>query len=971
MQRKQSTIFARILFPMILVAAIQSAVLIGIILAGGVSEELDENAYESLCQQTGSRASEFQKKMTGWGNLGDFADYVEATYSEKGNMESVESKKDFLLEISPFLVSVLRQNKVNGAYIILTDKEEQIPSQGSEITRYGVCIRDLDAEGGHKNDGDLLIDRAPSSVANKIGFPLDTWWESTYKLNEKSDYFYSPLMAIKDEPGLDSDDYRYWSNPYKLSGDDPQVISCSIPLFAPNGQAFAVLGVEIKQNYIESFLPSEEVLEEGKGIYVFAKRNGDEFLPIVHKGFMYSRFMSESESIKFANNPIYADCYKLVDRQDKGQVASLHPLALYNKDAAFADQDFALLAIVQQDELLSFSQNVRSSVLLASVISLLLSILGAFVIGKFFTVPIKSLVEKVRSSTECGQKLGRVNIYEIDELIRSIEELNIGISESEKKTADIIRMSGLMVGTFEVDLRAGQVFVGEEFFRVMEGSGLSESCAENPRSFDLAMRGLGSHLVTSGYDGADWVFCFGERWIRLKFSSSATRITGIVMDITEEMNERRQIEYERDHDSLTGLLNRRAFQQKLAAIFSAPEGVGIGAMLMMDVDNLKYINDSFGHDCGDNYLRLVSSVLKEFEGEKSIAARISGDEFLMFFYGKTNTTILWDKIEEIRKRMGESFITLPQNAVLHSKVSGGIAWCPENSKEPNSLIKFADFAMLQMKRNQKGSFGNFKIEEYRENRLMAESVDEVYRLLDNETVDFFFQPIVHMPSGSIHAYEALMRPMSETIKSPAEALSLAKAIGCLYRMEELTWFKSLEKVQANLPLFGSARLFINSIPNQNLGNKDFETLKEKYSHLMGRVVVEITEEEKAGDESRQHFKLLKQAGIEIAIDDYGSGYNGQVMLLDLNPGYVKIDMSIVRGITKDANRRDVISALVGYGRERNIKIIAEGVETSEELKILVELGVEYVQGYALQRPMPLPCKLSTEAQQLLNSVQNL
>ncbi|MEG1426332.1 MAG: bifunctional diguanylate cyclase/phosphodiesterase, partial [Oscillospiraceae bacterium] len=523
----------------------------------------------------------------------------------------------------------------------------------------------------------------------------------------------------------------------------------------------------------------------------------------------------------------------------------------------------------------------------------------------------------------------------------------------------------------EIDKQTKQVFIGGEFFVVMGDTFLNKESMNQRAGFSENMQMLDAYIVSHDTYENTYVYHFpkSKKWVRLKISDGAVKCLGIVLDISNEMQDREKIEYERDHDVLTELLNRRAFHHKLSELFQESEKLEIAAMIMMDVDNLKYVNDNFGHDYGDRYLRTVAGVLKNLESKQRIVARISGDEFMMFLYGYQKKEEIIDIVQLLHTQMAESFLMLPNAEKFKIRISGGVAWYPDDSREQNSLIKFADFTMLQTKKNHKGHFDFFAREEYRENRYLVESVDEINHLIDEELVDYFFQPIVNIKTGVIYAHEALMRPYGGTITSPAEALSLARAIGSLYRMERLTWLNSLKKIQQHLSLFGDDGVFfINSIPNQHLSPEDYDFIVAHYAPLLKRTVVEITEDSQITKESQEGFDRLRACGVRMAIDDYGTGFNGQALLLDFQVDYLKIDMSIVRDVSADLNRQDVIQNLVLYGGERGIKIIAEGVETREELETLYRLGVEYVQGFLLQKPSPLPCSLSAEAVEILKSL---
>jgi EAL domain-containing protein (putative c-di-GMP-specific phosphodiesterase class I) len=167
-------------------------------------------------------------------------------------------------------------------------------------------------------------------------------------------------------------------------------------------------------------------------------------------------------------------------------------------------------------------------------------------------------------------------------------------------------------------------------------------------------------------------------------------------------------------------------------------------------------------------------------------------------------------------------------------------------------------------------------------------------------------------------------------------------------------------------------MFINSIPNQMLSYKDTLEIESKYGEYLSRLVVELLENEQADSKnSASKIGKIKQWNSKLAIDDFGSGYNNESVLLDVTPNFVKIDMDIVQGVEFDPNRKDIIKNLTSYAKSRGIKIIAEGIETREQLKCVLELGVDYVQGYYLGRPEFIPQKLNEEVILGIKEINNM
>ena len=435
-----------------------------------------------------------------------------------------------------------------------------------------------------------------------------------------------------------------------------------------------------------------------------------------------------------------------------------------------------------------------------------------------------------------------------------------------------------------------------------------------------------------------------------------------------EALERRRIEHERDYDILTGLYNRQAFRRACEELFAHPEKLGHAALVMTDLDNLKQINDTYGHDWGDQYLRQTGRCLAQSTPAGTLCARLSGDEFLLFFYGYRSRGEIRRKLEELREALHASTSTLPNGSQLHISISAGVAWYPKDSTNYNTLKKYADFAMYQVKHSEKGEMREFDAGMYNQEAYALQTRNEFEEMLRQEAVDYYFQPIFSARSGRVVAYEALMRPRMPTLRSPLAVLKLARELGRLYDVERLTVFKASETFR-DLRRKGLIRedalLFVNSIANVSLNDADVREYNRLYGDLLPDFVVEITEEEELNLKELERKRYVPGASGTVALDDYGSGYSNGNSLLTIEPRYVKVDISIIRNIDTNADKQQFLAGLVTYAKPRSIQVLAEGVETMAELQKVLELGVDLLQGYGCARPAPVPGPIAPEAMEVL------
>jgi EAL domain-containing protein (putative c-di-GMP-specific phosphodiesterase class I) len=266
--------------------------------------------------------------------------------------------------------------------------------------------------------------------------------------------------------------------------------------------------------------------------------------------------------------------------------------------------------------------------------------------------------------------------------------------------------------------------------------------------------------------------------------------------------------------------------------------------------------------------------------------------------------------------------------------------------------------MYRVKRNAKGTMLEFNINDYNEDGDLATGRDALNKMIDGQLIRFVMQPILSARTGDVMGYELLMRSDLRELPNPQAVLKLADAEGMLSTIERLTWLKGLDAAREMLEANGireGTMFFLNSIANQTLCGEDERLVVKSFGSLLPRLVVEVTEQERNDrDDTDRKIRFVKNHGGKIAIDDYGTGYNSELALVKIDADIVKLDMSFVRGVDKDADKQALIRNLIGYARRRKIAVLAEGVETAEELRTLIGFGVDYLQGFYFGKPQYQP-----------------
>ncbi len=403
-------------------------------------------------------------------------------------------------------------------------------------------------------------------------------------------------------------------------------------------------------------------------------------------------------------------------------------------------------------------------------------------------------------------------------------------------------------------------------------------------------------------------------------------------------------------DILTGRYNKKHFE-KVVNMKILEQPSTIGGMFYIDLDNIKYINFNYGHDIGDTFILKVSEVLNFFEKYDGIVSRISGDEFIVYLHGFGSEKELLNVFNEMMVHSKNFIIVTPDGLKNQVRFTSGVAWYPRNGKDFNELYKASDFALYEAKNKERGSLNEFNNELYSKNYFIIENSIAINQLIDQKLIRFAHQPIVDTKTGEIYGYEALMRSKMEAFKSPYEIIEVAVTQSKLPQLEALVAFGVYEDIEENEEKIAGRKIFLNTLPSQVLSESDGIKLQKKYGKYFSQIVLEITEQENKNEANMiAKLEYCKKFNVKVAVDDFGSGFSNEVRLLSIKPDIIKIDMVLIQGIHEDNDKQVIVTSISKFCKEKNIPIVAEGVEEKEDLEYLVKLGIDYVQGYYIARP---------------------
>jgi two-component system CheB/CheR fusion protein len=443
----------------------------------------------------------------------------------------------------------------------------------------------------------------------------------------------------------------------------------------------------------------------------------------------------------------------------------------------------------------------------------------------------------------------------------------------------------------------------------------------------------------------------------LDHSGKTANYVAIFSDITIVKESQRRIEFLATHDPLTELPNRLLFLDRVRqAIARGERGQYLFAVVFIDLDDFKVVNDSLGHAAGDALLKEVAKLLRSLVRAVDTVARFGGDEFALLI---ENTSIT--EVESTARRLcaAISRSIYLGDQMAHVGASVGIAVFPEDSKDAEILLKHADTAMYEAKAKGKSAYQFFT-------KRMMEQADQRLRMenglrlaLDKNELALVFQPQIDLASGRLIGVEALCRWTDPELGpiAPANFIPLAEKCGLIEKLGE--WVANCACMQMKRWLdngFFLPHVSINvSIEQFRRGNvlSMMQRLVELYQLPPGKIMLEITESTLADDNQllKDSFLSLKDMGLKISIDDFGTGYSSLARLKSYPIDEVKIDRSFVDDITEQGQDRVIAQTIIAMSRTLGFSVVAEGVETEEQLNILRELNCDIVQGYLVSKPI--------------------
>ncbi|MYM68174.1 EAL domain-containing protein [Pseudoduganella sp. FT55W] len=584
--------------------------------------------------------------------------------------------------------------------------------------------------------------------------------------------------------------------------------------------------------------------------------------------------------------------------------------------------------------------------------------------------------ERVAGTVAAQVAVAFENLLLYEEIKRHHAQLTLDMNARIRLDEDLRRFRLAMDATadaiFLVD-RAGMCFVDvnatacrmlgferDDFLKVGPNRSLEGDLHKLEELYDKLLAGDQSGAMTElqlhCHDGTPLAVEVQRRTLR---SGSSWILVAVARDITERKEAEQRLLKLAHFDTLTGLPNRSQFYDSLAhSLRQAEEHKWSLAVLFLDVDRFKNVNDTLGHTIGDELLRQFSSRLVDCLRVRDTIGRFGGDEFaaiLMLPDGAQNAIAVVDKIRDSLRR---PFDLKGHEVTVTASI--GIAVYPDDGAEPDTLIQYADTAMYRAKEAGRDAFRFFTAEMNAQSLARLDLENALRRAIENEEFVLHFQPKVHIDSGRISGAEVLIRWQrpGHGMVSPALFIPLLEETGLIVRVGTWVIHEACRKIaywgKTNA---GAVHLSVNVSGIQFfVGGLEEEVLRAIREHGIAPELLELELTESSlmsnAEETITVLQNLKALGIQISIDDFGTGYSSLAYLKRFPIDKLKIDIAFVREVTSNPDDAAIVLAIINMAHSLKLNVIAEGVEKDAQLSYLRRHGCDEMQGYYFSRPLP-------------------
>lgn len=465
------------------------------------------------------------------------------------------------------------------------------------------------------------------------------------------------------------------------------------------------------------------------------------------------------------------------------------------------------------------------------------------------------------------------------------------------------------------------------------------------------------------------------RIFELVLYGSTGMLAGLAMSFYQRLGKYKQATQQAQYDPLTGLLNRKSFENRLESMIgSNQQNQTMLAVLFLDLDKFKAVNDTYGHDIGDELLKAVARVLKESVRDGDAVARLGGDEFMIVLGGLRETSSATSVAKKIVQVLNQPFKI--RGKELHIGASVGISLFPEDGTTVEALVKAADNTMYAVKASGKNDY-KLKTDALRREESKRQEIEMMLKLgIDRNEFELFFQPQVELRSQQILGFEVFLRWRNSKlgVVTPSEFLPIAEQAGILPTLSHWVLREACHQLSEWQERYRPFRLTIN-IALQHFAQKEFVRHVEKALKEHGIkpnwLEIELSEQTLSTDYEQTHIvlKQLFELGVGITLDDFGTSFSSLVHLQHLPINALKIDHAFIKNLadtSPEAQSNAIfVESVCGLAQKFGKHVIAEGVENKAQHETVLALGCYGGQGYYYARPLS-----AKEVETMLEKWQN-
>ncbi len=665
--------------------------------------ELKNNSVYLFEESVSTRRDFLESRLTGqWSEIitttekltGEIEDVLEEENFSASRIESDGWLNQKILErLASPLVEIVKWNGTTDGFVILN---------GPAAARGGGGFASVyvvnDAPNHYdRSNSSIQYARGSASISKEMKIPLASSWKADMELDKaKDDFFFLPYEATQNGADTDISAYGAWSIGESMNGQNKKVLLYSVPLILSDQTVVGVMGIGISADCLSENIQMESGEHSLTRSYMFAEAGADgSMVPVVFSG--------QGENVRGLEELPFSIEENIITVEGGNKFyTSAQSLKLYNANSPVQTGSWYLVGIEKQSDLFAIYNRSMWIQFLLMAFAMLCCFVSVLLVGKKLSDPIRRMMDELRASDPNRSiHLHKTHISEMDELADSIGSLSDRVAKANSKLSQIIHMSDAKISVFEYKRSEDMIYVSPEFCSMI---GWNDTSPDSITAADFRERMISKfgddafekeHIFETNGDS-------GSCYMRL----TQKQEDHVLLDITREVQEKMRVEYERDNDALTGLMNRRAFERNIIELFARTEKIEAGVFLAWDLDNLKHFNDTYGHNTGDDYIIALAGCLKKNNSTRIFSARRSGDEFVTFAYGDTKEEVM-AYVEKIWKDARATEFLLPDGQMRRIQISMGMAWYPEHTRAPEELAAYADFALYQVKHGTKGTSAVF------------------------------------------------------------------------------------------------------------------------------------------------------------------------------------------------------------------------------------------------------------------------